>query len=235
MSSTVPNFKQEYVSVTLSERDDENFEPSTSTNTQIPDDDLVSETSVLMADENDDDSIGKKPTTKWSAKHIFKIVAGAGVGSMLEFYSFGLVAYFETGCTSPPQYLQISMQIQNKTELKDAFFPPNANNYDSLLMEFSLYGIAFAIRPFGGLLFGAIGDKYGRVYSLRLSLILMVIPTVLFAVLPNYSTIGVLATILVFVFRIVQGLCVAGEMSTALVYIVEEAPSNMKGIQSIQI
>ena len=84
------------------------------------------------------------------------------------------------------------------------------------------------MRPFGGLIFGYIGDKYGRVYSLRLSLLAMVIPTVLYGLLPNYSSIGITSTILVFVFRIIQGLCVGGEMSTALVYIIEEAPKNMK-------
>eukprot|EP01084_Bolivina_argentea_P102802 184153_1 len=157
-----------------------------------------------------DSLLNDKPTkTKWNTTHIFKIVIGAGIGSLLEFYSFGLVAYFEP-------------------ELKQAFFPPSNTDYDALLQEFTLYGCAFAMRPFGGLLFGYIGDRFGRVYSLQLSLLLMIIPTMLYGILPNYSTIGIASTILIFLFRIIQGLCVGGEMSTALVYIIEESPSNMK-------
>lgn len=108
--------------------------------------------------------------------------------------------------------------------------------------EFTLYGIAFAMRPFGveyirffpvaprsssswvpplfvslqGLVFGYIGDKWGRVYSLRASLFAMMIPTVLYAVLPSYSSIGITSTVLVFVFRVLQGLSCGGEMLSAL-------------------
>ncbi len=56
----------------------------------------------------------------------------------------------------------------------------------------------------------------------------MIIPTVLYGFLPTYETIGIAATVFVFIFRITQGISVGGEMSTALVYIIEEAPPNMK-------
>ena len=84
------------------------------------------------------------------------------------------------------------------------------------------------MRPFGGLLFGYLGDRYGRVYSLRVSLLAMVVPTVLFGVLPGYASLGLAATVLIFLLRVVQGLCVGGEMSTALVYIFEKAPPHLK-------
>eukprot|EP01084_Bolivina_argentea_P102803 184154_1 len=155
---------------------------------------------ALIGDKSDREDTLNLNKVQWNAKHIVKIVSGAGIGSLLEFYSFGLVAYFET-------------------ELKDAFFPPSIDQYGALMQEFTLYGCAFAMRPIGGLIFGYIGDKYGRVYSLRLSLLAMIIPTALYGVLPTYSSIGITATVLVFLFRIIQGLCVGGEMSTALVYI----------------
>jgi len=176
----------------------------------------LQETSILGSDSEETDALldtgdGTDDAYKvdWDWRHIVKVISGAGIGSLLEFYSFGLVAYFEP-------------------ELKASFFPPSTGDETALLEEFTLYGIAFAMRPFGGLVFGYIGDRYGRVYSLRISLFAMMVPTVLYAVLPNYSAIGVTSTVLVFIFRVLQGLSCGGEMSTALVYIFEEAPSNMK-------
>merc|ERR1719273_2534341 len=145
----------------------------------------------------------------WDTRHIINIVLGAGIGSLMEFYSFGLVAYFET-------------------QLENAYFPPSSSAFESMLEEFTLFGLAFVMRPFGSLIFGYIGDKYGRVFSLRLSLFLMVIPTVLFGCIPNYVTIGYAATVIVFILRALQGISVGGETSTALVYIYEEAPVGMK-------
>jgi len=164
---------------------------------------------AVNSDSDGDDAGMPRKTVQWTTKHVLTVVLGAGVGSLLEFYSFGLVAYFE------PQ-------------LKAAFFPPIGDNYDSMLDEFTLYGIAFATRPFGGLIFGYIGDRYGRVNALRISLLAMVVPTMLFGLLPTYASIGITATVLIFILRLVQGLCVGGEMSTALVYVVEEAPPHMK-------
>ena len=66
--------------------------------------------------------------------------------------------------------------------------------------------------------------QFGRVFCLRLSLFTMVIPTVLFGCIPNYSDIGIAATVIVFILRAMQGISVGGETSTALVYIYEEAP-----------
>jgi len=149
------------------------------------------------------------PKKEWDKKHVVGIVLGAGIGSLMEFYSFGLVAYFET-------------------ELENAFFPPSSSDFESMLEEFTLFGLAFAMRPVGSLIFGYLGDKLGRVWTLRLSLFSMVIPTILFGVVPNYSTIGYWATAIIFILRACQGISVGGETSTALVYIYEEAPEGMK-------
>ena len=152
-----------------------------------------------------------KKDIRWDATHIIKVTFGAGIGSFLEFYGFGLVGYFEN-------------------EISLSFFPINGNDYYQFLEAFTVFGIAFIMRPIGGLLFGYIGDKYGRVYSLKLSLIGLSIFTFLFGCIPNYDSIGVIATVLCFVFRMMQGICVGGEMSTAIVYIVEMAPINKKGL-----
>lgn len=117
-------------------------------------------------------------------KKLALLLIGAAIGSFLEFFCFGLVGYFED-------------------EIVTAFFPPSNT---SMLESFTLFGIAFVFRPIGGLLFGHIGDKYGRVYSFRISLALMSISSFLFAFIPNYSTIGYWSTALAFILRAVQGL-----------------------------
>lgn len=128
-------------------------------------------------------NIPEKLDARWDTKHIIKVVLGAGIGSFLEFYGFGLVGYFES-------------------EIALSYFPNNNDStYNEFLEAFTVFGIAFIMRPIGGLLFGYIGDKYGRVYSLRLSLIGLAISTFLFGVIPNYSYIGFGSTILCFFFR----------------------------------
>jgi len=169
------------------------------------------ETEPLLQNQDEDDAVGTtKHLPQWDDTwFLVKIVLGAGMGSMMEFYSFGLVAYFTT-------------------QLENAYFPPTDSEFESLLEEFTLFGLAFLMRPVGALIFGYIGDKFGRVTCLRLSLFTMVVPTVLFGCIPNYSVIGYGATVIVFILRALQGISVGGETSTALVYIYEEAPARMK-------
>ena len=70
--------------------------------------------------------VNKTPDIEWNRTHIIKILIGTGIGGLLEFYSFALVAYFES-------------------QLKSAFFPTIHGDYDSLLVEFALYGISITI------------------------------------------------------------------------------------------
>ena len=67
------------------------------------------------------------------------------------------------------------------------------------------------MRPVGGLLFGYLGDTVGRVYAMRLSLLMMAVPTLAMAALPGYGTLGLFSPFLLLVTRVLQGLSVGGQ------------------------
>ena len=93
------------------------------------------------------------------------------------------------------------------------------------------------MRPLGGAFFGWMGDKYGRLTALRLSIFMMAIPTFLTGCLPTYRDIGIASTILLVLLRLIQGLSVGGEITGALVYVLEICPQNRRSLfaQLVQV
>lgn len=135
----------------------------------------------------------------------------AGIcGNVLEWYDFSLFGYFS----------DVVGQV---------FFPPSekvvtsTGEYydDNLVKSFAVYGGAFLMRPFGGMLIGYLGDKYGRKYALVLSLFTMAVPTFVMGCLPTYEQVGVLSTVLLIICRLLQGISVGGQLPASLVYTVE--------------
>lgn len=136
----------------------------------------------------------------------------AGVcGNILEWYDFSLFGYFSD-------------------VVGVVFFPPSdkatvssTGEYydDNLLKSFAVYGGAFLMRPFGGLMIGYMADKYGRKYALVLSLFLMAIPTFIMGCLPTYEQVGSLSTVLLVLCRLLQGMSVGGQLPASLIYTVE--------------
>ena len=86
------------------------------------------------------------------------------------------------------------------------------------------------MRPLGGFLFGHLGDRIGRRRTLILSIVMMAGPTFLIGVLPDYSVIGVWASVLIVAMRMLQGLSVGGECTTSVTYLVEQAPPGRRGL-----
>lgn len=100
-------------------------------------------------------------------------------------------------------------------------FFPQLSTEKGLYYVFSIFGMGLLVRPLGGVLFGYLGDKYGRKKSLTLSLGLMGVSTCLIGCLPTYHEVGVLAVIALVVLRLLQGLSVSGEFATAGIYMSE--------------
>lgn len=136
------------------------------------------------------------------------IVAGI-FGNALEWYDFTTYAFF--------------------AYLFAALFFPMENQYSSLLLTFGVFALSFLVRPFGGVLMGLIGDRFGRLKALIISMVLMTIPTLLIAFLPDYRTAGIIAPILLTLLRILQGIAVSGELTSATSYLVEHASPNQRG------
>jgi MFS family permease len=96
---------------------------------------------------------------------------------------------------------------------------------------FTLLGFAagFAVRPFGALVFGSLGDLIGRKYTFLVTMTLMGISTFVVGLLPGYASIGFAAPVLFIACRLVQGLALGGEYGGAATYVAEHAPQNRRG------
>ena len=91
------------------------------------------------------------------------------------------------------------------------------------------FAAGFAIRPFGALLFGRIGDLVGRKYAFLVTMTVMGLSTFLIGILPSYATAGIAAPIILIGLRLAQGLAVGGEYGGAAIYVAEHAPAGKRG------
>jgi MFS family permease len=109
------------------------------------------------------------------------------------------------------------------------FFPHSANDLDAVLAAFVTYAVGFAARPLGGLVFGQLGDRYGRKKLLQFSLLLVGAVTVLMGCLPTFAQVGYWAPALLVVLRFLQGFAVGGEWGGAVLLVAEHSPNSRRG------
>ena len=147
------------------------------------------------------------PTLK--PRELRRVVIAAAVGNIIEwydFYVFGSLASI----------------------LSVKFFEPT-HPVAALLSTIALFTIGFLIRPLGALVFGRVGDLVGRKYTFLITLSGMGISTALIGVVPTYASIGLSAAILLFLLRLVQGLCLGGEYGGAITYVAEHVSDERRG------
>ena len=111
-------------------------------------------------------------------------------------------------------------------------FFPKADPVAQQLSAAIVFAAAFVIRPLGGVIFGWLADRFGRRQSLMMSVLLMCFGSLLIAVSPTYSEIGIGATILLVVARLLQGLSQGGEYGASATYLSEMAHPNRRGFYS---
>lgn len=107
------------------------------------------------------------------------------------------------------------------------FFPMD-NSLNSLLAATASFGVAFLMRPVGGILLGIYADKVSRKAALLLGIIVMVLALLLISFTPTYSKIGIFAPVLIVLARLLQGFSAGGEFSTATSMLIEMAPPHQK-------
>lgn len=110
-----------------------------------------------------------------------------------------------------------------------ALFNPQ-NQVSALLSTFGVFAIGFLFRPLGGVVFGRIADKRGRRFVLVTTMLMMAGGSVMIGLLPTFESIGILASALLLLARVVQGFAHGGESATANSYIAEIAPAHRRGL-----
>ncbi|MFC2130918.1 MFS transporter [Bacteroidota bacterium] len=136
------------------------------------------------------------------------IIAG-GIGNVLEWYDFAVYGYFATIIASQ--------------------FFPKEDKIVGLIATFSIFAAGFLVRPLGGIIFGSIGDKYGRKKALTASVFMMAIPTTLIGVIPTYASVGIWAAVILTILRLIQGISVGGELTGSISFIAETALQKRRG------
>lgn len=139
-----------------------------------------------------------------------RVVIAGMIGNGLEWYDFALYGYF--------------------APLIGKLFFPGDNPDAQMLSAYGVFAAGFLVRPLGAILFGYLGDRYGRRVSLTISMFMMGIPTALMGMLPTYQSIGILAPILLTLVRLVQGVSLAGQFSGSITFIVEHTPAGKRGL-----
>src|SRR3977135_3882441 len=119
------------------------------------------------------------------------VIGGASVGTMFEWYDF-----FRYGSLA--------------TFITKHFFS-GVNETTGFIFALLAFAAGFAVRPFGALVFGRLGDLVGRKHTFLITIVIMGLSTALVGVLPGYAQIGVSAPIILVVLRMVQGLALGGE------------------------
>ncbi|MGN7982220.1 MFS transporter [Burkholderia sp. 22313] len=102
---------------------------------------------------------------------------------------------------------------------------------------FTLLGFAagFAVRPFGAIVFGRLGDLVGRKHTFLVTIVIMGISTFVVGFLPGYASIGIAAPVIFIAMRLLQGLALGGEYGGAATYVAEHAPANRRGFYTAWI
>lgn len=156
-----------------------------------------------------DKDFDKSNINKVDPKAAKKTVFATGIGNAMEWFDFGLYSYLAV------------IIGQN-------FFSSVENDQLKTIFTFATFAIAFLLRPVGGIIFGIIGDKYGRKVVLTTTIIMMAFSTLLIGLLPTYDQIGVWAPILLLFGRVLQGFSTGGEYAGAMVYVAESSPDNKR-------
>ncbi|MSS46651.1 MFS transporter [Cutibacterium sp. WCA-380-WT-3A] len=150
----------------------------------------------------EDVTVVERPTMR-------RAIAGTIVGNLMEWYDVGVYGYLAV-------------------IIGPVFLPDAAPSVKSLF-SLGVFAVTFIARPLGGIVLGQLGDRLGRHRVLAFTLIVMSAATFLIGVLPDYSTIGVWAPILLITLKLVQGFSTGGEYAGATTFITEYAPDKHRG------
>jgi MHS family proline/betaine transporter-like MFS transporter len=111
-------------------------------------------------------------------------------------------------------------------------FFPTSDPFVGLISAFGVFAASFLMRPVGGIVFGHVGDRYGRRFALYISAGMMTVSTVAIGLLPTYEAIGAGAPVLLLALRLLQGLSIGGEYTTSAIFLAESARPERRGLMT---
>ena len=139
-----------------------------------------------------------------------RVILASSLGTVFEWYDFYLYGLLAT--------------------IISAQFFSGVNETTGFIFALAAFAAGFAVRPFGALFFGRIGDLVGRKNTFLVTMGLMGASTFLVGILPSYASIGVAAPVLLVLLRLLQGLALGGEYGGAATYVAEHAPEGKRGL-----
>ncbi|WP_297804698.1 MFS transporter [uncultured Brevundimonas sp.] len=137
------------------------------------------------------------------------VIAASSVGTVIEWYDF---------------YLYGSLAA-----IISAQFFSGVNETTGFIFALMAFAAGFAVRPFGAIVFGRLGDLWGRKNTFLVTMLLMGLSTFVVGLLPPYAALGVAAPIILVIMRLIQGLALGGEYGGAATYVAEHAPHGKRG------
>jgi MFS family permease len=145
-----------------------------------------------------------------SAAEVRRVIFASSLGTVFEWYDFYL-------------YGSLAAIISKQ------FFAGVSNANTAFIFALLAFAAGFAVRPFGAIVFGRIGDMVGRKVTFLLTIMIMGLSTTVVGLLPGYAKIGVAAPVLLILMRLLQGLALGGEYGGAATYVAEHAPHGKRG------
>lgn len=131
------------------------------------------------------------------------------MGNVIEWFDFGLFIFM--------------------APILGAKFFPQESASTSTIEALVVFAIGFLCRPLGGIFFGYYGDTRGRAKTLRISILIITLSTLLVGLIPSYKDIGIIAPILFIILRLIQGISIGGEYSGIMIYLAESASQKNRG------
>ncbi len=139
-----------------------------------------------------------------------RVVAASMVGTVVEWYEFFLYA------------------TAASLVFGTVFFPNAGSQLDGIIAAFLTYAVGFVARPLGGIVFGQIGDRFGRKQTLQVTIIMIGAATFLIGCLPGFATAGYWAPALLVALRFIQGFALGGEWGGAVLLVAEQSPDRSR-------
>jgi MFS family permease len=150
------------------------------------------------------------PSSKAATQSSWLVIGASSLGTVFEWYDFYLYGLLASVISSQ--------------------FFSGVNEVTGFIFALAAFAAGFAVRPFGALVFGRLGDLVGRKHTFLITMGIMGGSTFAVGLLPNYATAGVLAPVLLLALRLLQGLALGGEYGGAATYVAENSPQGKRGL-----